>query len=161
MKRSLIIVGIALMLMVSGNGLLNAQQGMGVMRDSTRMGMRGGMPGMKMHDMRQNVRPMQRQGARHGMGQMPMNNPGMKNMGPAMMMLESIPNVTEKQKKEIADLQLKQQNEMKQLREEMTAKMQSMRETHRNNMMNLLTDEQKKFLESKSVRTERPPVPEK
>jgi hypothetical protein len=64
-------------------------------------------------------------------------------------MLESIPNVTEKQKKAISDLMLKQQDEMKKFREETAAKMQSMRDTHRKNMTNLLTDEQKKFIESK------------
>ena len=158
MKRSLIIVGLALMLLVSGNGLLYSQRGMGVMPDSTRMGMKKGMPGMQMHGMRQNAVPMHIRGMRHGMCQMPMNNAGMRHMGPGNMMLESIPNVTEKQKKDIADLQMKQQDEMKKLRDEMTAKMQTMRDTHRKNMMNILTDEQKKFLESKAPKADTPPV---
>jgi hypothetical protein len=47
----------------------------------------------------------------------------------------------------------KHQDEMKKLREETSVKMNSLRETHRKNMLNLLTDEQKKFLDSNSVNT--------
>ncbi len=156
MKRSGIIIGISLMLIVSGNGIITAQHGMGGMRDTTRMGMKKGMQGMQMHGMRQmhnpQMRPMEGRGMRHA------DRPGMRQMGPGMMMMESIPNVTEKQKKEIADLRVKQQSEMQKLREESAAKMQTMRETHRKNMMNILTDEQKKFLEAKTVKTDTPPA---
>jgi len=197
MKRSVIIIGMSLMLMASGNGLITAQRGMGGMSDTTRMGMKRGMPGMQMHAMRQNAdsaqmcEAMKDMGRMHmrGEGMMPMNagmrhmrnpgmmrmhnpgmrpmegrgmrntdNAGMRQMGPGMMMLESIPNVTEKQKKEITDLRLKQQAEMQKLREESAAKMKAMRETHSKNMMNILTDEQKKFLESKRVKAETPPA---
>ena len=153
MKRSVIIIGISLMLMVSGNGLITAQRGMQGMMDTTRMGMKRGMPGMQMHGMRQNADSAQMCEAMKGMGQM-----HMRQMGPGMMMLESIPNVTGKQKKEIADLRVKQQDEMQKLREESAAKMKTMREIHMENMMNILTDEQKKFLEAKTVKAETPPA---
>lgn len=73
-------------------------------------------------------------------------------------MLESIPNITEKQKKDITDLQVKQQDEMKKFRDEMSAKMQSMRDSHRKNIMSILTDEQKKFIESKQPKATTPPA---
>lgn len=94
---------------------------------------------------------------RRGMGQMPMNGRGMRPMGPERMIMESVPNVTEKQKKDIADLRLKQQDEMKKMRDEMMAKMKTIRESQRAKMMDLLTPEQKKFIESKSGNTN--PVP--
>jgi Spy/CpxP family protein refolding chaperone len=78
--------------------------------------------------------------------------------GLARYMIESMPNVTEKQKKAFSDLMLKQQDEMKKFREETAAKMQSMRDSHRKNMMNLLTDEQKKFVESKQGNTNAAPA---
>jgi hypothetical protein len=108
-------------------------------------GMRGGMGRGSMAGFRGGMRPVDRMGS----GQ----------RGPGMLMLESIPNVTEKQKKDIADLQKKQTEEMKKFREDMSAKMQAMRESHRQNILNILTDEQKKFLESKNVKVKS--VPEK
>jgi len=73
-------------------------------------------------------------------------------MGPGRLINESLPNVNEKQKKDMADLQLKQQEEMKKLREETSSKMQSLRDVHKKAMESLLTDEQKKFIESKQVK---------
>ena len=124
-------------------------------------GMRGGMgmgPGMD-RGMRGLMVPGPMGGMRRGMGNNDRNGWGPMNAG--RLMMESIPNVTEKQKQEIADLRLKQQDEMKKFREEMVAKMQTMRETHRKNMLNILTDEQKKFLESKQEKTNTPPAPTK
>ena len=83
-----------------------------------------------------------------GMWQMPPDYMGRGPMGPGRMMLESIPNVTEKQKKEIKDLIQNQQEEMKKLHDEMSAKMKAIRDSERDKMMNMLTDEQKKFIES-------------
>jgi hypothetical protein len=97
-----------------------------------RRGMRGG-PGMM---------------AGRGMGQMGAGPMGMNPMRPGMMMLERIPNLTDKQKKEIADLRQSQQAEMKKLQDEMASKMQTMREGHRKKVLNLLSDEQKKAIES-------------
>lgn len=67
----------------------------------------------------------------------------------------SLPNVTEKQKKDLADLKLKQQDEMKKFRDEMQTKMQAMREAHKNSMMSLLTEEQKKFIELREAGIEK------
>ena len=72
-----------------------------------------------------------------------------RQFGPAGMILGSIPNVTEAQKKQIADLMTKHQAEMKKLREETQTKMQALRESHRKSVLNILTDEQKKFVESR------------
>ena len=98
-----------------------------------RRGMRGG-PGMM---------------AGRGMGQMGGGQMGMNPMRPGMMMLERIPNLTEKQKKEIADLRQSQQEAMKKLQDEMSAKMQTLREDNRKKVLNLLTDEQKKTFETR------------
>lgn len=81
-----------------------------------------------------------------GMGRMPMDSIGWMPMGPGRRMMESIPNVTENQKKQIADLIKKQGNDMKKLREEMSSKMQSMRESNRKDMLGILTEEQRKFI---------------
>jgi len=72
---------------------------------------------------------------------------GMGPMGP-FRMIDRIPNLTDKQKKEIADLRQAQQAEMKKFMDEVSAKMKSLRESDRNKMLNLLTDDQKKFIES-------------
>jgi hypothetical protein len=98
-------------------------------------------------------------GMRRGMGNIDHN--GWGPMNTQRLMMESIPNVTEKQKQEIADLRIKQQDEMKMFREEMAAKMQTMRETHKKSLLNILTDEQKKFLESKQGNTNTTTTPAK
>ena len=87
-------------------------------------------------------------------------DPGMRMMGPGMQrpamgmrqqapgrIIENIPGLTEKQKKDIADLRQKQQDEMQKFREEMQGKMKEMRESQRIKVLNLLTPEQKKWFE--------------
>jgi phosphoenolpyruvate synthase/pyruvate phosphate dikinase len=69
------------------------------------------------------------------------------------MILESVPNVTEKQKKEISELLQKQQDDMKKLREEMSAKIQTIRETNRKSLDNILTEEQRKYIDAKKGNT--------
>jgi hypothetical protein len=103
------------------------------------MGRRGMMPGMGQG---------MGMGMMRGMGRMPMDSIGWMPMGPGRRMMESIPNVTENQKKQITDLIRKRQDEMKKLREEMSSKFQSLMESNRKDMLNILTDEQKKFIES-------------
>jgi hypothetical protein len=71
---------------------------------------------------------------------------GMRQGGPGRIM-ENIPNLTEKQKKDIEGLRQKQQDETQKFRLEMQGKMKEMRESYRNNVMNLLNDEQKKWFE--------------
>jgi Spy/CpxP family protein refolding chaperone len=68
------------------------------------------------------------------------------------MMLQSIPNVTENQKKQIEDLTKKDREEMRKLREEMTSKMKDLRASHRKEILNILTPAQKKFFESEQDR---------
>ena len=58
-----------------------------------------------------------------------------------------IPGLTEQQRKEIDELRQKQQEEMRKFREENLKKMEKIREEHRQNVMNLLTPEQKKVFE--------------
>ena len=77
------------------------------------------------------------------------NRQGNGPMAPGRF-LDRLPNITDKQKKEIADLRQKQMDEMKKFREETAAKMKSMGEANKAKMMNLLTDEQKKFIESRN-----------
>lgn len=113
---------------MNGMGGNRGQMPMGGMR----RGMMGG-PGMM---------------AGRGMGQMGAGQMGMYPMRPGMTMLERIPNLTDKQKKELADLRQTHQAEMKKFQEEMSAKMQSLREDNRKKVLNLLTEEQKKVFES-------------
>ena len=87
-------------------------------------------------------------GMMRGMGHMPMDSIGWMPAGPGKRILESIPNVTENQKKQIEDLIKKQQDEMAKLREEMSAKMKNLRDSHRKDILNILTDEQKKYVQS-------------
>jgi hypothetical protein len=56
-------------------------------------------------------------------------------------------------------MQQKQMQEMDKYREEMSAKMQSMREANRTKIMSILTEEQKKFLESGPAVPQRPGMP--
>jgi Spy/CpxP family protein refolding chaperone len=81
-----------------------------------------------------------------------------RQFGPGRMMLESIPNVTEKQKKEISDLMTKQREEMTKFRDEMQTKMKEMRESHRKSILSILTDEQKKFIEPAAPKTPAAPA---
>lgn len=79
--------------------------------------------------------------------------PGMR-MDQDRPLLYNIPGLTDKQKKDIADLRGKQQAEMEKLRIDMQSKMKALREDHRSKVMNLLTPEQKKWLEDNTPDTE-------
>jgi hypothetical protein len=146
---------------MNGRGGNNRQQPeQGMMRGGMRMGpgndMRGGV-GMGPDNGMRRGRGMGMEpgnGMRRGMGQ---KNPGQMNRD---MMIGRIPNLTDKQRKEFADLRLKQMEEMNKIREESVSKMQSLREANRTKMMSLLTDEQKKLLESgpSAPRQAKPPV---
>jgi hypothetical protein len=92
-----------------------------------------------------------------GMGRRGMNNRwmaermrpgmGMMNNAPGRKIMESMPDVTPKQKDELAKLNDQQQSEMKKLMEQHQQAIKQLREDHRKKVMNLLTDEQKKWLE--------------
>ncbi len=66
--------------------------------------------------------------------------------------IDNMPNLTDKQRKEITDLRSKQQEEMQKLRDESAKKIQDMRDAHRKKILDLLTDEQKEYLESRLIR---------
>ena len=171
MKRNCTIVGLLLVLLLAGSACHNTRHDRRDMRDSGRMirmrmgqswmGWRRHFPG---HFPMQDMKGMMDQGMRHGMlrdmgpgmgfgmmrgmGRIPMDSTGWMTMGQGRRILESIPNVTENQKKLIADLTKKHLDEMKKLREEMSSKMQSLMDSHKKDMLSILTDEQKKFIES-------------
>ena len=84
------------------------------------------------------------------------NHPGFGPRTPGFNRLETIPNLTDKQKKDIADLQQKHRTEMQKFREEMAASTKSMRDANMKKVMDLLSDEQKKYLEENSPAS--PPV---
>jgi len=69
-------------------------------------------------------------------------------MGREGYFLENIPNLTEKQKAALEELRVKNQSEVKIFREETASKMKNMREIYNEKMMELLTPEQKKWVES-------------
>jgi len=195
-----------LLLAVAGNGTLNAQRGMRVMRDTTRIdsirtvmnvrrmrSMDRRTDSLRMRDIRNRISPARmrdaRQGMgpavmsrmwriqpgqmrgmrgirqapqfnmRRGMGRMPVYRLGRSQMGRSWSGIERMPDFTEEQKKEIADLRKQQQDEMNSLRDEMSENMRILREKHRSILLDQLTDEQKKAFESRSGRTDQPPSP--
>ena len=177
MKRTVQLTGILLMLLLACNMSLSAQRGMRGAADTTHMKrmwmasdtlhrhgmgnrtwmgpgridhMRHYMGHRGMYGMGRGMRPDMGFDMRRGNGPMWRDSISGRQFGPGMMMLGSIPNVTEKQKKEITDLMTKQRDEMKKLREEMQTKMKALRDSHRNSVLSILTDEQKKFVESRS-----------
>jgi hypothetical protein len=85
-------------------------------------------------------------GFRGGMGPGRVNRQDFgQRPGPAG--IESIPNLTDKQKKDIADLRQKQTAEVKKIREDSMTRIKTLQDEHRKKIMSLLTDEQKKYLE--------------
>jgi hypothetical protein len=165
MKTTVNLAGILLVILLAFGGTINAQRGMrgnGMRSDSLRtrefrqdIGPGRMMPGGQfngkrhMNGMRNGmgIGPGPMAGMGRGMGNI--NRNGWGPMASGRLINESLPNVTEKQKKDMADLQLKHQEEMKKLREETSVKMQSLRDAHNKAVLNILTDEQKKFIESK------------
>ena len=88
---------------------------------------------------------------RNGNGQLPPNSAVSEPIGSGGIFIDNIPNVTEKQKKEFADLKQKQQEEMAKMRSDMATKIKSTIEAQRSKMLNLFTPEQKKFIGPESV----------
>jgi hypothetical protein len=88
---------------------------------------------------------------RNGNGQLQANSALSDPILSGGIFIDNIPNVTEKQKKEFAELKLKQQEEMAKMRSEMAAKIKSTIEAQRSKMLNLFTNEQKKFIGPESV----------
>lgn len=166
MKRGITVAGILFVLLIAGSACHRVERRQ--MRDYAGMHIRGNfrhnrwMDGNRFQGRRFGM--MNDQMAGPGMGMRPWMMGNMRRMpndstswmplGPGRRMLESIPNVTDAQKKQIEDLIMKQQDDMKKLHEEMTAKMKEMMSSHRKDMLNILTAEQKKFLESRNGRFE-------
>ena len=173
MKTTAKLAGLLLMILLASGVTLNAQRGMrgnGMRPDSLRTReFRPDMAPGRMLQRGQFGDQRHMNGMRYGMGPGSMsemgrgaglhNRSGWGPMSSGRLINESLPNVTEKQKKDLADLQLKQQEEMKKLREETFTKMQNMRDSHKKAMENLLTDEQKRFIESKQVKPAAAPAP--
>jgi hypothetical protein len=134
-----------------GQGMM--QPGMGEMnRDRMMGGMRGGMGQCPMmQNMMQQNRGMQHRGM--GMGT------GMQGMMHQRMIMENIPNLTDKQKKDIAVMRIDQQTEMQKFRDETQSKLKAIRETQRANIEKLLTPDQKKWLDENSPKPEAPQKP--
>jgi hypothetical protein len=175
MKRGITIAGLLLVLLIAGSAChrfsrrpMRDYSGMNMhqnfMHQRRMPSMRGYMfqgrrVGMMRGGMDQNMRSqMMRHGMGFGMmgnmGRMPGDSLGMMPFGPGRRILESIPNVTDSQKKQIEDLIRKQQDDMKKLREEMSAKMKDIMASNRKDMLNILTAEQKKFVENRSGKPE-------
>ena len=171
MKRNLTVVGLLLVILLAGGACrrtwhdgrdMNEHSKMIRMRMAHRWwGYRNHFMG-RMHDMHGNGQGMGfgMRGMRPGMGfgmmrmgRMPMDSLGVMPMGPGLRILGSIPNVTDNQKKQIEDLIKTNQDEMKKLREEMSSKMQSLMDSHRKAVLNILTEDQKKFLETRHGNT--------
>jgi hypothetical protein len=177
MKNSVKIAAILFLLLLAGNGSLSAQRGMRDDGNSARMGrpgsrmyfnqmrgMRNSPDSMRMSDMRMGHYPMH--DMKRGMSHRPMygmrgdfrHQPmyGMRgdgirgNMGPGRF-IDNIPNLTEKQTKDIAELRQSQMEVMKKVREDTFEKMKSMRDANRSKILNILTDEQKKYIESEAT----------
>jgi len=139
-----------------GQGMMGMDNGM---RRGMGQGMMGMAPGMRRgmdmmnHDSTGwnqmgrgagNMMGQMGNGAGRGMGQMrSMDN---SPVGPGGIILENIPNVTDKQKKEFAELLKSQQEEMTKMRSEMAAKIKSTIESQRAKMLKLFTEEQKKSI---------------
>jgi hypothetical protein len=93
-------------------------------------------------------------GLKNGNPPAPFGEPRKMQGGPGRDGITNIPNLTEKQKTELADLKKEQQAEMKKFRDEMNTKMQSIREDHKKKMLGLLTEEQKKAIAGAPANTE-------
>jgi Spy/CpxP family protein refolding chaperone len=82
-----------------------------------------------------------------GMWSFPGDSTGVWRHRPGMWMFGNIPGLTDKQKKNIEELRQNQQDEMRKFRDEMMAKMKSLRESNRAKIMDLLTPDQRKWVE--------------
>jgi hypothetical protein len=162
MKRSITTIGLLFVFLIAGYGYQNMKHDRNDIPDSVKIkrmghdmrsergmiGMRGGMDYRMMRGRGTGMMRDMGPGMRRGMGRMPEDSTGWMPMGTGRRMLESIPNVTESQKKQMADLIKKQHEEMQKLRDEMSLKMKGIKESHQKDIMKILTEEQRKFVET-------------
>ncbi|OFY82722.1 MAG: hypothetical protein A2V46_00415 [Bacteroidetes bacterium RBG_19FT_COMBO_42_7] len=151
MKNTGKIAAMLLVLLAACSLSLNAQRGMRGMRpDSAGIG--------RMNIEQRQLHPgIGRLGMSQGIHQpgMGMNrtpgfrqySPGFRTQFPGMWAMENIPNLTDNQKKDIADLKGKQMAEMEKLRIDMQSKVKELNEAHKAKVMSILTPEQKKWVE--------------
>ena len=135
-----------------GRGMM--QPGMGGMDRGRMMG--GMQGGMCQCPMMQNMMKQGRGMQHHDMGM----GPWMQGVMHQRMMMDNIPNLTDKQKKDIAVMRIDQQTEMKKLAEDMQSKMKVMRDAHRAAIEKILTPEQKKWLDENTPKPQVPNKPE-
>lgn len=107
-------------------------------------GFRGEMGRNRQYGMRRGFGMGPGYGMQRGMGPL---RQGMRPAIPGLRILESLPGLTDKQKTDIEKLRQTQVAEMKKFREDMQAKMETLRKSNREKVMNLLTPEQKKYLD--------------
>jgi hypothetical protein len=131
-----------------GRGMM--QPGMGGMNRDRMMG------GMCQCPMMQNMMQQRSGMQQRGLGR----GPGMQGMMHQRMIMESIPNLTDKQKKDIAVMRIDQQTEMQKFRDDMQSKLMTIRETQRASIEKLLTPDQKKWLDENSPKPEAPQKPQ-
>jgi hypothetical protein len=174
MKNAVKMTVILLVLIMAGNDGLKAQRGMMWEPDSlhaVRYGrgmnmMHGkfhGQPGDSLymhrmpgwgyqgHMMPGNMRgyfPGQHYGMRPGMPYEQFRGQEMGNGFPLWRHVESLHNLTDKQKTELQALRKSQGDEMKKFREDNIARLKQIRENNQKKLNSILTDEQKKQLES-------------
>jgi hypothetical protein len=151
-------------LKLSGLFLVVALTGMGCRHAGSRLEERFGHFRMSRHENAMEYRHMRNMDMRRGME---MRRDRMQGRGPGemfpgsrdggLMRFDRIPGLTDAQRKEMTDLRLKHMQDMDKFREETFAKMQDLREKNRKEMMNILTPEQQKSLESSSSRSESAP----
>lgn len=108
-------------------------------------GMQRGMSHGQMNGMQRSMGQSQMNGMRRGM--MPSDSMRSGNMRQDGM-IGIMPTLTEKQRKEIAELRQKQQEELSKLRKEMSSKINALVQAQRDKVMALLTPEQRKALEA-------------
>lgn len=66
---------------------------------------------------------------------------------PGMRFIENIPDLTAKQKDDLAKLRETHQGEMKKIMEKQQEEIKALRDSQRKKVMNILTNEQKKWVE--------------
>jgi hypothetical protein len=184
MKKNIVITGVMLVLMIAGSGCRNRHErkemsdfammhrmgkdedlgpgrGMPDMGDrngrGTRDGMMEGMGPSMGNRMMGGMGPGMEPGMMRGNGPMPTDSTGFMPMNIGRMIMENIPDVTDKQKKQVADIMKKQHDEMRKIMEEEQTKMKNLMDSHRKEILNILTAEQKKFIESDMRKPAGPP----
>lgn len=111
------------------------------MRMMTDMRPELGIQGMNGRMSHQPARSNPHQECQQAMGMRP------QHQGTGARVLQNIPDLTDRQMKELEKLRQRQQEDIRKLKEENQKRMSSMREKQREALMNILTPEQKKWMD--------------